>query len=251
MATPPGSEPRIVLLTGAGRTGQVGEAVASTLASDGWKVLLVARDLAGSDALAAEIRAAGGDAAAYAADLADPAAAERLAADVRSDHGPRLDAVVHLAGGWRPGSPVADADPGLWQELIAINLLTAAYTARAFLPLVREGRGSFVFFASEAVLPGARVGGMAGYAVAKAGVAMIARALAQEERKHGVRANALAPASIRTASNERSMGEDAEYVERGEVAAAVRWLVSPGASAVSGEVIRLAATSRQPRSASG
>jgi NAD(P)-dependent dehydrogenase (short-subunit alcohol dehydrogenase family) len=67
------------------------------------------------------------------------------------------------------------------------------------------------------------------------------RAIAAEETKAatGVRANAVAPTSIRTAANVRDMGGDVRYVEREEVAAAVTYLCSPQASAVTGAVIPL------------
>ena len=96
-----------------------------------------------------------------------------------------------------------------------------------------------MYFASAAALPGSAVGGMAAYAAAKSGVVALMRAVAADEREHGVRANAVAPTSIRTGDNVRSMGEKQDYVEREEVAAAVRWLSSPESSAVTGQVIRL------------
>lgn len=228
--------------------GQVGESVARAFAEAGDHVLLVDRRLEESRARAADLAGAIGEASAYASDLADPDSVEALAAQVAGDHGARLDAVVHMAGGWQPGSRIAESGAGDWERAISINLMTAVFTARAFVPLVRAARGSFVFFASEAAVPGARVAGMAPYAVAKQGVATLMRALAQEEREHGVRANAIAPAAIRTASNESAMAPDTPFVERAEVAATVLWLCSPSARAVSGELIRLAAPPRDPGS---
>src|SRR5687767_14645021 len=135
---------------------------------------------------------------------------------------------------------VSDSDPEAWARQLGIGLTTAYLTTRAFLPLVRRRRGSIVFFASAAALPGGRIGGMSAYAVSKAGVITLMRAVAQEERETGVRANALAPTSIRTATNIESMGPDARYVEREEVADAVRFLCfSPASLAISGQVIQL------------
>ena len=65
------------------------------------------------------------------------------------------------------------------------------------------------------------------------------RSIANEERKNGVRANALAPISIRTAVNVSAMGENARYIEREQVAAAVTFLCSNAASAISGELLPL------------
>ena len=116
---------------------------------------------------------------------------------------------------------------------------TAALTARAFVPLLRAAHGTFVFFGSAAALPGASVANMAAYATAKSGVLTLMRALAEEERANGVRANALAPTSIRTAANEKSMGADARYVEREDVARMVVWLCSEASRPMTGQVIAL------------
>jgi NAD(P)-dependent dehydrogenase (short-subunit alcohol dehydrogenase family) len=65
------------------------------------------------------------------------------------------------------------------------------------------------------------------------------QAIAQEERDNGVRANALAPAAIRTAANLAEMGADAAYVTREAVADVVVWLCSDAARAVTGQVVRV------------
>jgi NAD(P)-dependent dehydrogenase (short-subunit alcohol dehydrogenase family) len=124
-------------------------------------------------------------------------------------------------------------------KLFAINLTTAFVATRAFLPLVRQARGSMVYFASAAALPGASVARMSAYAAAKGGVVTLMRAVAAEEKAHGVRANALAPQAIRTDQNLSSMGEDHQYVERETVAAWVLWLCSIASGPISGQVIRL------------
>lgn len=232
---------RTILLTGVGQPGQVGAAVAEAFAAAGDHVILVDRDAGAAGERAEAITASGGRASAYGADLADATDVARLAQAIRSGGADRLDALVHMAGGWAPGARMARLDPAHWERMLTINLTTAACTASTFLPMLRAGRGALVFFASEAALPGARVAGMAAYAVAKMGVVTIMRAIAQEEQEHGVRANALAPAAIRTASNEKDMPAGTPWVERDAVAAAVLWLCSADASAVSGELIRLAA----------
>jgi 3-oxoacyl-[acyl-carrier protein] reductase len=107
---------------------------------------------------------------------------------------------------------------------------------------LRAEQGSLVFFASEAALPGASAANRSAYAIAKTGVVTLMRAIAAEEQKAGtgVRANAVAPTSIRTAANVNAMGENVRYVEREEVAAVVTFLCSPTASAINGAVIPLA-----------
>lgn len=136
--------------------------------------------------------------------------------------------------------PVGESDVTVWRRQFDINLTTAYLATRAFLPQIRTTRGAIVYFASAAVLPGGNTGGMSAYVAAKSGVLALARAVAEEERDAGVRANAIAPTSIRTAENLRTMSPTAEYVEREEVAATVLFLCSEAASAVTGQVLRLA-----------
>jgi NAD(P)-dependent dehydrogenase (short-subunit alcohol dehydrogenase family) len=162
-----------------------------------------------------------------------------LADTIRIAHGPALNALVHMAGGFGMSGPVADSTDDVWNRQLAINLTTAYLTARAFLPSLRAGRGSLVFFASQAAIPGGPVAKMSAYAVAKSGVVTLMRAIATEERPNRVRANALAPSSIRTASNVQAMGDAAHFVERQQVADAVLFLCSEQASAITGTVMPL------------
>jgi NAD(P)-dependent dehydrogenase (short-subunit alcohol dehydrogenase family) len=135
--------------------------------------------------------------------------------------------------------PVGESDLAVWNSQLAVNLTTAYVTSRGFMPMLRAGGGSLVFFASEKALPGASIAGASAYAVAKSGVVVLMRAIAAEERANGVRANAVAPTSVRTAANVAAMGAEADYVELDAVAKAVSFLCSPAAGAITGQVIRL------------
>ncbi len=229
-----------VVLTGVGADGQVGEIVAQAFGRLGASLVVVDRTAEHVNARAAQLTGAGFTAAGYACDLTDAAAVATLADRVRTAHGGSVHALVHMAGGFAMSGPVADSSTDVWNRQLSINLTTAFLTARAFLPLLRAARGSIVFFASEAVLPGATGAKTSAYAVAKSGVVALMRAIAAEERANGVRANAVAPTSIRTATNVRDMGPNARYVEREQVAAAVTFLCSAEASAISGVVLPLA-----------
>jgi NAD(P)-dependent dehydrogenase (short-subunit alcohol dehydrogenase family) len=226
-----------VLLTGVGADGQVGQAVARAFARAGASLVLVDRTAANVEARAAELTRAGHAAAGYACDLTDVADVASLRRQVRERHGERIHGYVHMAGGFSMSGPVAESTDDVWNRQIAINLTTAYLAARAFLPMIRAARGALVFFASEAVLPGATGARMSAYAVAKSGVVALMRAIAAEERPNGVRANAIAPSSIRTATNVRDMGADAKFVEREQVADVVLYLCSPAASPISGVVL--------------
>jgi NAD(P)-dependent dehydrogenase (short-subunit alcohol dehydrogenase family) len=232
-------EGKVAVLTGVSRQGQAGEVVARGLAEHGVAVVLIDRTGVEAEARAREIRALGARAMAVKADLTDPAQLDAVADVVKHEFG-GVDALVNIAGGFGMSGKVSESDPSAWSRLLDIGLTTAYLTTRAFLPLVRERRGAIVFFASAAALPGGRIAGMSAYAVSKAGVITLMRAVAQEERETGVRSNALAPTAIRTAANMESMDASTRYVEREEVADAVRFLCfSPAARAITGQVIQL------------
>lgn len=229
---------RVVVLTGVGREGQVGEAIARGFAERGAMVVLVDRQPTEVSQRAAALKAAGFRAWGFTADLTDQQQVEEVARRTAAAHGGQVDYLVNVAGGFVPGGRVAETDLAVYHRLLAVNLTTAFLATRAFLPLVRAAKGAVLYFASEAALPDGRSAGMSAYAAAKAGVIALMRAVAQEEREHGVRANALAPGAIRTAANVQSGGAG-PFVEREDVVQAVLYLCSPKARAVTGQVMRL------------
>lgn len=228
-----------VVLTGVGRPGQVGEVVASAFAKEGATLVLVDRDDTVKEQAVAISRAGTEKVYPFSCDLTDAAEVDELSTQLALIAPEGIRAVVHMAGGYVAGAPVADTEPSTWHKLFAINLTTAFIATRALLPLVRRARGSMVYFASAAALPGAGVSKMSAYAAAKGGVVTLMRAVAAEEKANGVRANALAPQAIRTQANIASMGEDHQYVERETIAAWVLWLCSAAAGPITGQVIRL------------
>ena len=230
---------RNVVLTGVGREGQVGEAVATAFAERGARLFMVDRRADDARARAERLVALEHDAVGFGADLSDAGAVDAVAQEVRAASGGSIHALVHLAGGFASSGPLSRSDPALWVRQVSINATTAYLTARAFLPMLEVARGSLVFFASEAVLPGGRVAGVSAYAAAKNAVVALMQSIAQEIGETGVRANAVAPTSIRTAANVASMGESASYVSREDIAGVVLWLCSDDARVVNGQTIRV------------
>lgn len=228
---------RSVVVTGVGREGQVGEAVASAFAELGARVFLVDRQETEARARADSLVAGGRRAAGLGVDLSDESAVAALVERVRDATGGRVHAVVHIAGGFSMSGPVAESDAALWSRQFTLNATTAYLTTRAFLPMLRGSKGAFVYFASEAVLPGGHTAGLAAYAASKSALVSLMRTVAEEEKGSGVRANAVAPTSIRTAANLATMGPDVAYVSREDVAKVVIWLCSDEARAVTGQVI--------------
>jgi NAD(P)-dependent dehydrogenase (short-subunit alcohol dehydrogenase family) len=217
----------------------VGEAVAHAFARAGARLVLVERDLADVSQRADDVRSLGSEVFPFACDLSDVAAVTDMASNIEQVAPNGIHALVCLAGGFAMSGPVADSDPAIFNKMIAINLTTAYLTTRALLPLVRRARGSIVYFSAAAVMSAGTGARISGYAAAKSGVAALMRAVAAEEAAHGVRANALAPTSIRTTSNEQTMGRDARYVEREQVADVTLYLCSEAAHAITGQMIRL------------
>lgn len=175
----------------------------------------------------------------FAADLSAEQSVATLFGAVEAECHGKLAAFIHLAGGFAVTGPVAETTLEDWERQLTINLRTAFLTARRAVPLLREGRGSAVFFSSESALTGAKVSRVAAYAAAKSGLVTLAVAMSQEEAHNGIRVNVLAPAAIRTAANAAEMGAATRFVEREDVASTVSWLCSSAASGVTGQVIRL------------
>lgn len=228
-----------VVVTGVGGRGQVGAAVAMAFAQQGAIVHCIGR---GSDVAERvhEIETAGLHARSYAADLTDFELTAQSARSIAQQHSGQIVAVAAIAGGFKASGPIAESDPSVFANQIAINLTTAFSTARAFAPHVRAARGVFVFVAAAAVLPGGKTAGLSAYAAAKGGLVQLVRALAEEERQHGVRVYGVAPTAIRTATNVAAMGEDIRYVEREDFAATLVAMCAPSFAVGTGEILRLA-----------
>jgi 3-oxoacyl-[acyl-carrier protein] reductase len=237
-----GYENGVVVLTGIGKPGQTGEIVARAALAKGARLAVVSRTASEAEARAAALRTDGADVRGFPCDLSREEEVAALAGMVREAFGDKVDALINMAGGFAMSGPVAESDFTTWQRQLSINLTTAYLATRAFLPALRAAHGSIVYFSSAAALPGSRVARTSAYVASKSGVIALMRAVAQEESQQGVRANAVAPTSIRTAANLDSMGSDTNYVERSEVASTVLWLCSEEASAVTGQIVKLQET---------
>lgn len=181
-----------VLVTGG--AGGVGSGIVRRFAAAGARVLIHFRSSPEpAEALAAEIRAAGGHAITAGADLREPGAADALVATAVASLG-RLDALVNNAG-IQPVAPLAELSPGDWTEMLGTNLVATAELSRAVAAHLGEhGGGSITHIASvEASRPAI---GHAHYSAAKAAVVMHARAAALELGPRGIRVNSVSPGLI-------------------------------------------------------
>jgi NAD(P)-dependent dehydrogenase (short-subunit alcohol dehydrogenase family) len=222
----------------------IGAATALAFAAAGYRVAMVDVDASGLERTAG----AAGDpdrVATFVTDVTDEAAVNEMVAGVVVRFG-RVDALVNVVGGSRPGKTVLDLPLAEWQTMLALNLTSTFLCCKAALPhLEREG-GAIVNISSGAGVRGMKAN--PGYVAAKAGVVGLTKALAIDHGPNGVRVNCIAPGPIRTPLMRRNR-TDAEIAGFGkvsitgrigepeEIAAAALWLASDGASYVMGQTL--------------
>ena len=228
---------KVALVTGVGRVGQIGHAVARGLGRGGAKLLLADRNAVGLADRVKEFAAEGIAAKASAGDLTGPDAGRQAVAAARAQFG-GIDIVVNVAGGFFSYGPFTEVTPELLDRELAVNFKTAFFVCQAAVPaLLARGGGAIVNFASIAAVRS--IMHMTAYGAAKSAVAGFTRALAREYRDGGIRVNAVAPATVRTADNVAQMQPDAQtpLVEIDEVVQTVLFLASGAASAITGEIV--------------
>lgn len=225
---------QVALVTGVSRAGQIGQAVARALAENGARLVLVARVTERAE----EIRTAGGQAAAVAADLTAPAGAALAVERALHAYG-RLDTVVNLAGGLTVYKPGTDHSPAEWTAELNNNLLTAFLVTRAAWGALRDAGGGAVINFARAGLPQAN---MLAYNCAKAGVEALTRTFALEGREFNIRVNAIAPGLTDTEANLEAMKpkDTARWARRTDIGAAAVFLASAEADGITGQVLAVA-----------
>jgi NAD(P)-dependent dehydrogenase (short-subunit alcohol dehydrogenase family) len=245
------------IITGGGRG--IGRAIALRFAEEGAAVLVAARTAAEVEAVAEEIRAVGGRAAAIAADVSQPAGCERIHHAATEEFG-RVDILVNNAGMLGPIQPVQNISPEEWDAVMAANLRSAFLMSRLVAPeMLERGRGAILNISSVAAKMAFGLNGP--YAVSKAGLLALTRTLAAEVSRQGVRVNAICPGPVPETRMSREIGEGLSRIlgadpgvllesalkgilqgraqTASEIAAAAVFLCSEQASAITGQAFNV------------
>jgi NAD(P)-dependent dehydrogenase (short-subunit alcohol dehydrogenase family) len=231
------------LVTGGGSG--IGAGIAKLLAKHGAKVALVGRTQEKLDAVAAEIRGAGGEASAHAADVRDYPALEHAVEDAVKGAG-RLDILVNSAAG-NFLSPAASLSANGFRTVIDIDLCGTFNACRAaFAHLAKQGGSIVSITATQADIP-TPLQVHAG--AAKAGIAKLTRDLALEWGRMGVRVMAIAPGPIEGTEGMSRLapGNTPDLLKKrvpmgrygtiDEIAAAVLYMVSPAGAYITGTTL--------------
>lgn len=249
---------KVVVITGG--TGVLGKAIASHLAQEGAKVVIMGRKAEVGEKIVSEIKAEGGEAMFLVTDVLSHDVLEQNLADILSAYG-RVDVLLNAAGGNMPGAVIAptgtffDLKIEDFQKVVDLNLTGTVLPTQIFLkPMVEQQSGCIINFSSMAAFrPITRV---AGYAAAKAGISNFTRFMATEVATkfgEGIRVNAIAPGFFITEQNRSLLtNPDGSYTDRGnsvirqtpfgrfgrpeELCGTIQYLMSDAAAFVTGTV---------------
>jgi 3-oxoacyl-[acyl-carrier protein] reductase len=236
----------VALVTGASRN--IGRRIALALAEAGHAIAVHVRQSQGEGAEVVEaIRAGGGDAELFTADITDASAVHALVGAIAA-RWQRLDVLVNNAA-VRLEAPVEKIDAAAWRHTLAVVLDGAFFCVQAALPLLRASPAGTIV----------NIGGMTGHigapqrahvVTAKAGLAGLTRALAHELAADQITVNCVAPGLIDTERRAGAASPDPAHRARTstllghrgaptDVAAAVAWLAGPQARFITGQVLHV------------
>lgn len=198
---------KVALVTGGSKG--IGAETARMLAANGVRVAVVARSQPGIDEMVGQLTGSGAEAIGISGDGGDPEDIERIVRGTEERLGP-IDILLPFAGGFGAFTPIEEVSVEEWRTVIEDNLTSTFVTVRAVLPSMIERRtGVIVTMASN----GGRLLDKlltAPYAAAKAGVIQFTRHIALELGPHNIRANAIAPATVRSERIDRIMDDQAQ-----------------------------------------
>jgi NAD(P)-dependent dehydrogenase (short-subunit alcohol dehydrogenase family) len=224
-----------------GAAGNLGAAVAATLAARGANLVLVDRTEAALAEVAGRLPDANRVLTLAGIDLTKPDDARRMVASAMDRFG-RIDGLVNTIGGFRMGRVAEDALAG-WDFLMDINARVALVASAAVVPVMAARKsGRIVHIAAGAGLKGGA--GLAAYSAAKSAVMRIVEALAEEHRADGITVNCVLPSTIDTPQNRAAMpdADTSAWVQPSAIADAIALLLTAEARAITGAAIPVTGT---------
>jgi NAD(P)-dependent dehydrogenase (short-subunit alcohol dehydrogenase family) len=212
---------KVVLITGA--KGGLGSFVTEAFLAAGASVIGVSRSIQSGDFSHPEFTA-------MPAELSTTEAARKLVTDAAGRFG-RIDALVHVMGGFAGGCRVEETGDAMFEKMLDLNYRSAFFLLRAVLPQMRaQGGGRIVAVASrQAAEPAAMVGA---YSASKAALAALVRTVALENKDRCISANTVLPGTMDTPAN-----HNPDLVQPAQVAALLVYLASDAATQLTGAAI--------------
>ncbi len=236
-------EGKVALVTGGARN--IGRAISVALAGAGAAIAVNTRSsVEEAESLVREIRAAGGDAECYLADVSDADAVYAMVGRAVERFG-RIDILV-LNASIRREVRFADMTFENWREIMSLTLDGSFHCIKACLPALRAaGGGSIVTLGGDTALTGAAT--KVHSSAAKCGLIGMTRALARDLAEYGIRVNCVSPGHINTVRpahrstrpDPRGMIPAGRWGEPDEIAATVRFLCGPGAGFITGQTVHV------------
>jgi len=236
---------KVAIVTGAGKN--IGKSIAALLAADGAAVVVNGRgDRPIIEETAKEIRAAGGLAMPYLADISKPDAVAAMVEAAVGEFG-GVDIAVNNAG-LRRQTPFLQMSLEEWHEILSVALDGAFILAKAVAPeMIKRGGGTIVGLSGISHHAGSR--GRVHVNASKAGLEGFIRGLAMELAPHNITANCIAPGSIDTVRGPSAGGAHGRSMEREiplgrqgrpeEIAAMVRFLCGPDGRYITGQTLHI------------
>ncbi len=187
---------KTIIITGA--SSGIGAAAALLFTSEGANVVLGARRETQLNTLVSQITQSNGHAVCLAGDVSDEAYAQDLV-DLAERQFGGLDGAFNNAGIMGDMGPIPEMETGNWQSVLATNLTSAFFAAKAQLPaLEKRGDGSMVFTGTFVGFSNGGLPGMGAYAASKAGLIGFVQSLASDHAAQGIRINTILPGGTKT-----------------------------------------------------